>query len=261
MENLIWTVVCAAILVLAIVREARSRRAVARLKAELAAVQAQLSTRNDLADVGQLVSGIAQDLKSPLQSVLGNTEVMLASAASGDAGIEELQNIRDNATRAAGIVRNLLAFTEASALSMRWQDINEIVARATDACRTERRVAPDQVQLHCAEHLPLVYVDGRQLERVIMTFLGRSELSDAPDVSRFTITTRRIEPDGDRLAIDIDEDTPAATNEDAAVWSGDLAACHRVMEAHGGSIVVEPKDGGVRIRLELATGAGAAVNR
>jgi K+-sensing histidine kinase KdpD len=256
MANLMWIFVCAAILVVAIMREVQSRRAVARLEQKLATTQAQLGARNDLADVGQLVSGIAQDLKSPLQSVIGNTELMIASAGEGESS-EELQNIRDDATRAAGIVRNLLAFTETAALSRRWQDVNDIVAHAIERCRADRKVQPEQVQLNCAERLPLVYVDGRQLERVVATFLGCTELSDALGVTRLAITTRRIEPGGDRLGICIDEDASTLASEDDAAWSAELAACHRVMEAHGGSIAVERKEGGVRVTLELPTAAGA----
>ena len=67
-----------------------------------------------MASVGHLLSGLAQDLKSPLQGVIGNTELMLASTDPGRlrGGAHE---IRDNAARAADIVRNLIAFTETGA--------------------------------------------------------------------------------------------------------------------------------------------------
>ena len=36
---------------------------------------------------------------------------------------------------AIGIVRSLLAFTDTTTLLRRWHDLNEIIARAVDACR------------------------------------------------------------------------------------------------------------------------------
>ncbi len=44
--------------------------------------------------------------------------------------------------------------------------------------------------------------------------------------------------------------------EDDAVWSSELAACHHAMEAHGGSLTVERRNAGVRIRLALPMSAG-----
>jgi len=237
-------------------REMYWRGRLAEARESLTSARSELSARNELADVGQLVSGLAQELKSPLQGVLGNTELMMASAGRDESAAEELEQIRENATRAAGIVRNLLAFAETTSLSCRWQDLNEVVARAINSCEPRLSGAGVKVRLDPAERLPLVYVDGRQLERVVATFLERSDAATVHGASRIWISTRRGAAADDRLTIDIDEDG-ATTGDDQAVWSGELAACHRVMEAHGGTLSVEPRAGGVRIRLELPIAAGA----
>lgn len=242
--------------VLAAWREAYWRDRMREASDSLTTARSELSQRNKLADVGQLVSGLAQELKSPLQGVLGNTEVMMASAGRDESAAEELQQIREDATRAAGIVRHLLAFTEVTSLSRRWQDLNEIVARAINACEPRLSGGGVTVRLYPAERLPLVYVDGRQLERVVATFLERSGAAMVYGASRVSISTRRLETADDRLTIDIDEEG-ATTGDDQPVWSGELAACHRVMEAHGGTLAIEPNAGGVRIRLELPIAAGA----
>src|SRR5262249_8968606 len=131
-----------------------------------------LKDTDRLANVGRLVSGLAQELKSPLQGVLGNAEV-LAATRSGETTTPELQEIRENASRAVGIVRNLLVFTEANSLHRRWHNLNDLVGAALDARRTELAAAGVRVSLDGAPRLPLVYVDGRQLERVITTLLDR----------------------------------------------------------------------------------------
>ncbi|MEY4093112.1 MAG: hypothetical protein RLZZ53_311, partial [Acidobacteriota bacterium] len=91
------------------VREFLSRRALLKAGQELSATRHQLVQREKLAAVGQLVSGVAHELNNPLQGVLGYAELMLATKPAAH-DTEELRAIRDNANRAAGIVRNLLTF-------------------------------------------------------------------------------------------------------------------------------------------------------
>ena len=259
MDNVTAVVVLAAMGAIAIAREVSVRRALARTARQLAAAQLRLGEQADMANVGRLVSGLAQELKSPIQGVIGNTELMMA-AQSGSPGSEELRNIRDEATRAAGIVRSLLAFTDTTTLSRRWHDLNELIARAVEACRGDLESAGVRAQMVGIERLPLVYVDGRQLERVIATLLERPIL--APSFaggggleSSITVATRR---GNDRILIDLDDLTVAGSADEAS-WSADVAACRRVLEAHGGSLEVEARDnGGFRFHMELpVTAAGA----
>jgi signal transduction histidine kinase len=257
MDTVTAVVALASLGAVGIAREVSSRRRLARVSRELAEARAQLDEQGEMANVGRLVSGLAQELKSPLQGVIGNTELMLAAQAPSPPS-EELRQIRDDATRAAGLVRSLLAFTDTTALTRRWHDLNEIIARAVDACRGDLESAGVRAQMVGTERLPLVYVDGRQLERVIGTLLARPVLmpaSMASGRSNITVAARRGQ---DRLLIDLDDLTSAGGAGEAA-WAADVAACRRVLEAHGGSLEVEGRgDGGFRFHMELpvtATGA------
>src|SRR5207245_6398868 len=189
--------------------------------------------------VTQVVSGLAQELKSPLQGVLGNTELMLASGEFSAASTGDLREIQENAARAAGIVRNLLAFTETHALSRRWQDINELAIRAADGVRAELGAAGVQVRFALADRLPLIYVDGRQLEKVIATLLSRPAVRGAGSLpaSAVTLATRRGDSD-DRIVIELDDRAAADADVDEPTWSADLAACRQIVQAHGGTLEV-----------------------
>lgn len=241
-----------------IVREWQTRRRVARLDEEIGRLRAQMKDAEQLASVGQLVSGLAQELKSPLQGVLGNTELMMASGPHRDT--EELRNIQESATRAASLVRNLLAFTETTNLARRWQDVNEIVRRAVDDCRGPFAALGVRVAVSAGERVPLVYVDGRQIEKVVATLLMRlGPRHPAAATKPITITTSRVsgaEAGGDqddRLIVDIYD--PAA-DADPAAWSGDLDASRTIMEVHGGALrASRPDSGGSLIRLELPLSA------
>jgi two-component system, NtrC family, sensor kinase len=232
---------------IAVAREIVNRRAQARAMAELNDLRERLHERRGLADMGQLVSGLAQELKSPLQAVLGGTEVMLATSAS-----EDLERIHDDAARAAGIVRNLLAFTEASALTRRWVNLNDIVARAVDESAAKLEPAGLRVKLSLAERLPLVYVDGRQLEKAIATLITRrvAALVAVPRPSNVINVSTAVNASEERLAIDVDD--PIAGDADEVLWAADLAACRHVLEAHDGALEVAPgAEGTYRFHLEL----------
>ncbi len=253
------TILSIVLIVLLVARHVAARRTERRLRTELAHVREQLQQQDHLASVGQLVSGLAQELKGPLQGLLGAAEVMAASEP-GDASAQEVQDIRENATRAAGIVRNLLAFTETNALDRRWHDVNDIVRRALDGRRSDLAAAGVGVTFERAEHLPLAYVDGRQLERVLSTLLDRSTRIGVPlSTLDMTVVTRSGGPAADRLVVEID-DPALVSPDDETSWSGDLEACRRVIKAHGGSLEIAPRSaGGFCFVLELPVAAGRSV--
>jgi signal transduction histidine kinase len=233
-------------------RDVSSRREIAALRADLSKATARVAEQNSLATVGEMVSNLAQQLKTPLQDVLGNAELMLAtSRQSGGSDqspgeideIEEIQHIRDGVERAAGIVRNLVAFTETVSLSCRWHDVNDILDRAVDACRHDLKQHGVVVDRAASARLPMVYVDGRQLEKVLTALLARpahaveaSGVPVRPD-RPFTVAvaaTLTSAPD-ERVVLTIADDGPAG--EQAAVGAA-LATGRRVIEAHGGTLTM-----------------------
>lgn len=241
-------VVLAALLV---AREMSARRRARALRREIDELREHARQSERLANVGQLVSGLAQDLKSPLQGMLGSAELLAASSSPDPGAAQELREIRDNVTRAAGIVRNLLAFTETHALDRRWHDLNDIVRRGIEHRRADTEEA-QQVQFEGAQRLPLVYVDGRQLERVVATLLDHAGSASSPRTGgRVAVSTARGGAADEKLMIDIDDPALRLTADEAA-WAGDLDACRRVLEAHGGSLEVEQGTADrLRFHLEL----------
>lgn len=248
MEHLALAAFAAAVLVL-LVRERAMRRRLASLEQRAKSAEADAGAKTQLATVGELVSGLARELKTPLQGVLGNTEVMLATGA-GTAQAEELRDIRDHAARAADIVRNLIAFSDSTALARRWQDLNEVAARAVDLARPPIAAAGNAVAFTPGERIPVVYVDGRQLERSLAALLGHAGAVPPPAGAALPIavSTRAVD---DHLIVDIDIPGVSQDTLEQAVAAGELEACRHVIRAHGGRVAVDSRRGGAGIEIEL----------
>jgi K+-sensing histidine kinase KdpD len=243
-------IILAVLLVALVARDYVARRKERLLLEELETLREQAKQNDRLVNVGHLVSGLAQDLKSPLQGALGSAELLAASDRSGDSS-QELREIRDNVTRAVGIVRNLLAFTETTELDRRWHDLNQIVGEAVQRHRSSG-VPADGMAFQGTGRLQLIYVDGRQIEKVLTTLLNLtirgSRRTAAGDVS---VITRRVPTPEDHMVIDIDDPAVIGVDDEPA-WSGDLDACRRILQAHGGLLDVEHRGvSGLRFHLEL----------
>jgi signal transduction histidine kinase/ActR/RegA family two-component response regulator len=261
-----------------VAREFLSRRALIRAGQDLASAREQLVQKEKLAAVGQLVSGVAHELNNPLQGVLGYAELMLATKPPS-LGTEELRAIRDNANRAAGIVRNLLTFAGRTESARGWQQMNRIVRDAVATREPHLIGAGIDLKLQVADRLPLVYVDHKRLEDVIIKLVdnaeaaiklrrsGQSFQATHPERARGEIViTTRLEGEPDRILVDVADNGSGLKEEDLTrvfdpffttreVGQGTglgLSVCYGIIQEHGGHITARNRStGGAEFTVEL----------
>lgn len=276
-----------------VVREFLSRRALLRASQELVSTREQLVQKEKLAAVGQLVSGVAHELNNPLQGVLGYAELMLAARPSSR-DTEELTAIRDNANRAAGIVRNLMTFAGRTSSARGWQQINRVVRDAVAVREPHLQTSGIELRLEVADRLPLVYVDHARLEDVLVNLIQNAEAAiasrrdgtvPASGVPRHApgeiVITTRWQGEPDRILVDVadngsglrEEDLPRVfdpffTTREVGQGTGlGLSVCYGIVREHGGQITVRNAAvGGAVFTIELpvmaeslATATAAAV--
>ena len=270
--------------IVVVVREFLSRRALIRAGQDLASTREQLVQKEKLAAVGQLVSGVAHELNNPLQGVLGYAELMLAAKPT-ELESEELRAIRDNANRAAGIVRNLLTFAGRGSTARGWQHVNTIVRDAIAACQPHLAGAGVDIRLEAADRLPLVYVDHTRLEDVIVNLIenaeaaiaarrnGQSLSSIVPERARGEIViTTHLEHD--RIQVDVADNGSGLKEEDLTrvfdpffttreVGKGTglgLSVCYGIVREHGGHISARNRaTGGAVFTVELPVMAESVI--
>jgi signal transduction histidine kinase/CheY-like chemotaxis protein len=264
--------------VVVVVREFLSRRALIRASQELVSTRERLVQNEKLAAVGQLVSGVAHELNNPLQGVLGYAELMLAARPPA-LQAEELRAIRDNANRAASIVRNLLTFAGRTSSARGWQQMNRVVRDAVAVREPQLQSAGVDIRVDLADRLPLVYIDHTRLEDVLVNLIqnaenaiaarraGHSILSAVPTNARGEIlvsTSCRGEPD--RILVEVfdngsglrEEDLnrvfdPFFTTREVGQGTGlGLSVCYGIVREHGGTVTARNAvGGGAAFTIEL----------
>jgi PAS domain S-box-containing protein len=133
-----------------------------RLKLEIQFRQAQR-----LESVGRLAGGVAHDFNNLLTVINGYSEMVLADLPAGEQAREALQQIREAGERAAGLTRQLLAFSRQQVIEPAVLDINAII---TDTFKLLRRVIGEDVQFvtRLAQDLGHVVADAGQIQQIVM---------------------------------------------------------------------------------------------
>jgi two-component system, cell cycle sensor histidine kinase and response regulator CckA len=150
----------------------------------------QLRQAQKMEAVGQLAGGIAHDFNNLLTAILGSTELLLVGTAPSDPRREDLQEIGRAAHRAAGLVRQLLAYSRKQVLQPRVVNLNAIVHEMGGMLR---RVVGEQIalQLDLDPSLGDVIADPGQLEQVIAN-LGVNARDAMPGGGTLTLTTANV---------------------------------------------------------------------
>ncbi len=117
--------------------------------------------------VGRLAGGVAHDFNNLLTVILGYLDLLEPGLAAGDPRLVQLQEIRKAAERAAGLTRQLLAFSRRQVLEPTILDLNDVVKDVEKMLK--RLIGEDiRIETRLAPGLGPVLADRGQIEQVIM---------------------------------------------------------------------------------------------
>ncbi len=160
------------------------------------ALEQKFNQSQKMQAVGQLAGGVAHDFNNLLTAILGHAELALARFDPGDPCFGDLMQIRQNANRAGGLVRQLLAFSRRQTLVERTVNLTEVLP---DLMHLLHRTIGDKIKLvtDYGKDLYDLKLDIGQFERVIVN-LAVNARDAMPDGGTLTIKTFNIDFTEDR---------------------------------------------------------------
>src|SRR5438034_7410333 len=140
--------------------------------------------------VGRLAGGIAHDFNNILTAITGHADLLLEDLGHHDPRRADVDEIRRSAERAAGLTRQLLAFSRQQVLQPKVVDLNALVL---DMDKLLRRLIGEDVELSTAldPTLGRVTADPGQLEQVILN-LAVNARDAMPKGGKLSLETRNV---------------------------------------------------------------------
>jgi C4-dicarboxylate-specific signal transduction histidine kinase len=237
-----------------------------RAEKELWRLQQEMGRVERLAALGRVTGTIAHELGTPLNSVLGYTQ-LLAQEQLSESGRRRLNIIETQAQRMEGIIQHYLSHTRGSP-HKRQINIKELVGETLLLLDPIFQQNGVQVRTDLAEPLPMLWADDASLERVLINVLDNavnaSREGGCLKIAARTSTASKAKRPGIDIEItDNGAGIPAdllpkifdlfVTTKSSGKGTGlGLVVCQEIVKAHGGTIDIKSEVGqGTSVRIYL----------
>jgi len=246
-----------------------------RTTARLTEAQRQLVRSEQMASVGRLSAGLAHEIGNPLAAILGMEDLLLEGELSADEQKDFLVRMKRETERIGGVLRDLLDFArpEGGRTSMHLPaapaDVERVVEDVFALLRPQKPFKSLALNVDAEKDPVRVALSAPKLTQVLLNVVlnaGAAIQSREGGPRSDDRVTVRVKRAGPTVRIEI-EDTgpgvaesirakifePFVTSKDVGEGTGlGLAVCRGVVEAAGGTIVLDEEHvGGARIVVEL----------
>jgi two-component system cell cycle sensor histidine kinase/response regulator CckA len=180
---------------------------------EQKSLETKFAQSQKLQAVGQLAGGVAHDFNNLLTVIIGNCEFLLMRHPAGDPSFKEINEVHQNALRAANLVGQLLAFSRKQTMQPKQLALGEAIG---ELAQMLRRLVGEGIALEVERDPDLwqVHADEAQLSNAIINLVVNAR--DAmPNGGTVTIRTSNeslsganalgtaLMPAGDYVRIDV----------------------------------------------------------
>jgi two-component system cell cycle sensor histidine kinase/response regulator CckA len=243
---------------------------------EQKALEIKFAQSQKMQAVGQLAGGVAHDFNNLLTVIIGNSEFLLMRHLAGDPSFKEINEIHQNALRAATLVGQLLAFSRKQTLQPKLLSVRDVVSELALMLRRLLREGVELKLEHGQDVWP-VHADEAQLSNAIINLVvnardampkgGTVTISTANETAQAPVALgTAIMPVGDYVRIEVSDTgtgiakehlgkifDPFFTTKPVGQGTGlGLATVYGIVKQTGGFITVDSEIGkGTSFRIYL----------
>jgi signal transduction histidine kinase len=236
---------------------------------ELLRLQREMARVEPLAALGRIMGSIAHELGTPLNSVLGYSQLLTQEDLSQEAR-ESLEVITAQTRRMVDIIQHYLGRTRDAARNYQSININTLIENTVHLLKPNFTQHKIEVTISLAKRLPLIHGESAALQRVFINVINNA-IDAMDDGGRLQIATRAsgpLETTQPGVIIDITDTgsgippevlphicEPLVTTKAPGKGTGlGLAICQEIVRSHGGALAISSKaDKGTCVQIFLPT--------
>lgn len=137
---------------------------------EQKALELRFAQSQKMQAVGQLAGGVAHDFNNHLTVIIGNSELLMMRHSAGDPSFNEINEIHQNALRAAALVSQLLAFSRKQTLQPKLLSLRDVLGEVAVMLRRLLREGIE-LKLEHGTDLWSVHADETQISNAIINLV------------------------------------------------------------------------------------------
>jgi len=227
----------------------------------------QLRQSQKMEAIGRLAGGVAHDFNNLLMAIRGYAELLMQALSEGDERRNDAEEILKAADRAAGLTRQLLAFSRRQVITQQAVALDQVVESMQNMLE---RLIGEQIKFHVKvwPGLTPILGDRTQVEQILVNLIVNAR--DAmPSGGKIAIELRNVELDqvgvaahpglkpGDYVELAVSDDgtgmdtetaarifEPFFTTKESGKGTGlGLATVYGIVQQNGGAIEVQSKVG------------------
>jgi signal transduction histidine kinase len=227
---------------------------------ERTAAEEKLTHSEHLAQLGQLAASLAHEIKNPLAGISGAIQVIRDGMSPDDDRQPVIREILSQINRVDATVKDLLVYARPRPPEMRLCDLHAIAVRTLKSIREAPAMRRVRVTVDCADNVPPVPADMRQIEQLFMNLIfNAAHASSEGETIRVSLRAQ-----GPKVILSI-TDRGSGMDQETAVRAFEpffttrakgtglgLPICRKIVEAHGGKIALQSQRGsGTQVTVEL----------